>query len=210
MSADDFVNAGAAPDGAAVGDSRLDAGEAELLAPLEAILMVASEPIPAADLADALDVDEHVVAGSLAALAAEYRGESGARRRGFELRETAGGWRIYSAREWAGLVGRFVVGSAQSRLSQAALETLAVIAYRQPVSRSRISHIRGVNVDAVVRTLVTRGLVEEVGETDSGAHLYGTTREFLEKMGFASLDDLVPLAPYLPTGDELDELEEQL
>lgn len=102
------------------------------------------------------------------------------------------------------------MGSAQSRLSQAALETLAVVAYRQPISRSRISHIRGVNVDAVVRTLVARGLIEEVGETDSGAHLYGTTREFLEKMGFKSLDDLVPLAPYLPDSDELDELEEQL
>lgn len=182
----------------------------ELFAPLEAILMVVSEPVAALDLADALGIDVEEAESALRALAALYRGEGGRRRAGFELRENAGGWRIYSAREWAGLVGRFIVGTAQSRLSQAALETLAVIAYRQPISRSRISHIRGVNVDAVVRTLVTRGLVEEVGESDSGARLYGTTREFLEKMGFASLDDLVPLAPYLPTGEELDELEEQL
>lgn len=182
----------------------------EILAPLEAVLMVTAEPIAAADFAEALGVDEELVGEALALLAASYRGETGERRRGFELRESAGGWRIYSGREWADLVGRFVVGSQTSRLSQAALETLAVVAYRQPVSRSRISHIRGVNVDAVVRTLVARGLIEEVGESGSGARLYGTTREFLEKMGFASLDDLAPLAPYLPTGDELDELEELL
>lgn len=182
----------------------------ELFAPVEAILMVATEPVSSCDLADVLGVDVDVVEATLGDLAAVYRGERGGRRAGFELREIAGGWRFYSSREWASLVGRFIVGTAQARLSQAALETLAVIAYRQPISRSRISHIRGVNVDAVVRTLVTRGLVEEVGESDSGARLYGTTREFLEKMGFASLDDLVPLAPFLPTGEELDELEEQL
>lgn len=183
---------------------------ADLFEALEAILMVVAEPVGVDALAEALEVDEELVTESLRALAATYRGESGVRRCGFELRESAGGWRIYSARRWASLVGRFVVGSAQSRLSQAALETLAVVAYRQPVSRSRISHIRGVNVDAVVRTLVTRGFIHEVGHSESGAILYGTTAEFLEKMGFASLDDLVPLAPYLPTGEELDELEEQL
>lgn len=182
----------------------------ELFAPLEAVLMVAPEPIPAAQLAEAVNAEEVFVLEALEDLAASYRGEDGGRVHGFELRQSAGGWRIYSARPWADLVGRFIVGSATSRLSQAALETLAVVAYRQPVSRSRISHIRGVNVDAVVRTLVARGLIEEVGESVSGARLYGTTREFLEKMGFASLDELAPLAPYLPTGEELDELEELL
>lgn len=182
----------------------------DLFAPLEAVLMVAPEPIPAAQLAEAVNVQEAFVLEALEDLAASYRGEDGGRVHGFELRQSAGGWRIYSARPWADLVGRFIVGSATSRLSQAALETLAVVAYHQPVSRSRISHIRGVNVDAVVRTLVARGLIEEVGESVSGARLYGTTREFLEKMGFASLDELTPLAPYLPTGEELDELEELL
>ena len=181
-----------------------------LRAPLEAILMVASEPVSARELAHALEVDAGAVEESLADLAAEYRGERGGPTRGFELREVAGGWRIYSARAYADVVGRFVVGSAHARLSQAALETLAVIAYRQPVSRARIARIRGVNVDGVVRTLVARGLVEETGATPSGARLYGTTGEFLEKMGMTSLSDLVPLAPYLPHADALDELEEEL
>ena len=140
----------------------------------------------------------------------DYDGETGGPRRGFELREVAGGWRIYSARAYADVVGRFVVGSSHARLSQAALETLAVIAYRQPISRARIARIRGVNVDGVVRTLLARGLVEETGTTPSGARLYGTTGEFLEKMGMTSLSELVPLAPYLPSADALDELEEEL
>lgn len=190
---------------------RDDIGETRgIFAPLEAVLMVAAEPVAVPELAEALGVEPGFVEAALKDLAASYRGEDGGRAHGFELRESAGGWRIYSGREWADVVGRFVVGTATSRLSQAALETLAVVAYRQPVSRSRISHIRGVNVDAVVRTLVARGLIEEVGESATGARLYGTTREFLEKMGFSSLDDLAPLAPYLPTGDELDELEELL
>lgn len=182
----------------------------ELFEPLEAILMVVAEPVSAGALAKTLDLDEELVDRALHALADSYRGTGPFRRTGFELRESAGGWRIYSARRWADLVGRFIVGTAQSRLSQAALETLAIVAYRQPISRSRISHIRGVNVDAVVRTLVTRGLIEEIDRAETGAILYGTTVEFLEKMGLTSLDELVPLAPYLPTGEELDELEEQL
>ncbi len=183
---------------------------AGLFGPVEAVLMVAQDPVTVDDLAEAVGVEPQTIALVLHRLAAQYRGEGEERPRGFELREVAGGWRIYSHPKWAHVVGRFVVGTAQSRLSQAALETLAVVAYRQPISRSRISHIRGVNVDAVVRTLVARRLIEEVGETDSGARLYATTQTFLEKMGFDSLDDLVPLAPYLPASDELDELEEQL
>lgn len=183
---------------------------AALLTPLEAILMVVDRPVTVEELADTFDVSSELVDIALEYLSTEYRGEHGGRPRGFELRRAAGGWRIYSAPAWADVVGRFIVGTAQAKLSQAALETLAVVAYRQPVSRSRISHIRGVNVDAVVRTLVTRGLIEEVGWTDSGARLYGTTDTFLERMGFESLNDLVPLAPYLPAADELDDLEETL
>ncbi|MCI1642032.1 MAG: SMC-Scp complex subunit ScpB [Actinomyces sp.] len=181
-----------------------------LFAPLEAVLMVTDRPVPARELAEALGVATELVEEALGALAREYRGEPSGRARGFELRSVAGGWRLYSAPAWADVVGRFVVGSDSSRLSQAALETLAVVAYRQPVTRSRISHVRGVNVDAVVRTLVNRGLIEEVGETESGARLYGTTVAFLERMGFDSLDDLVPLAPYLPASDQLDDLAHDL
>lgn len=181
-----------------------------LLSPLEAILMVTDRPVTAEELADTLDVPVELIDDALEYLSAEYCGELGGRARGFELRRAAGGWRIYSCAAWADVVGRFIVGTAQAKLSQAALETLAVVAYRQPVSRSRISHIRGVNVDAVVRTLVARGLIEEVGWTDSGARLYGTTDTFLERMGFESLNDLVPLAPYLPSAEELDDLEETL
>ena len=184
--------------------------ENTLRGPIEAILMVASEPVAARDLADVLEESVEAIEAELRALASEYLGEGQRRPRGFELREVAGGWRIYSARAFADVVGRFVVGSSHARLSQAALETLAVIAYRQPICRARICRIRGVNVDGVVRTLLSRGLVEETGLTPSGARLYGTTGEFLEKMGIKSLSELVPLAPYLPDADALDELEEEL
>ena len=184
--------------------------ESTLRGAIEAILMVASEPVAASDLAEVLGVSTADIEQHLRALAAEYLGEGQECSRGFELREVAGGWRIYSARAYADVVGRFVVGSSHARLSQAALETLAVIAYRQPISRARICRIRGVNVDGVVRTLLARGLVEETGATPSGARLYGTTGEFLEKMGMTNLSELVPLAPYLPDADALDELEEEL
>ena len=184
--------------------------ESTLRGAIEAILMVASEPVAASDLAEDLGVSTADIEQHMRALAAEYLGEGHECPRGFELREVAGGWRIYSARAYADVVGRFVVGSSHARLSQAALETLAVIAYRQPISRARICRIRGVNVDGVVRTLLARGLVEETGLTPSGARLYGTTGEFLEKMGMTNLSELVPLAPYLPDADALDELEEEL
>jgi segregation and condensation protein B len=138
-------------------------------------------------------------------LSAEYT----AQQRGFELREVAGGWRLYSRPELAPVVQRFVLDGQTARLTQAALETLAVIAYRQPVSRARVSAVRGVNVDGVVRTLTTRGLVTEVGTDEhTGATLYGTTTTFLERMGLGSLDELPALAPYLPDADVLDELAE--
>ena len=169
------------------------------LAAAEAVLMVADEPVPVVQLATELGLPVAEVTGLLTELAAEYRGERGGRPRGFELREVGGGWRFYSAPVFHEVVGRFVVNGQTQRLTQAALETLAVIAYRQPVSRGQVSGIRGVSVDGVVRTLTTRGLIAEVGQDSAtGAVLYGTTGYFLERMGLTSLDQLPPLAPYLP------------
>jgi segregation and condensation protein B len=171
---------------------------------LEAILMVADEPLPSVTLAQVVGRPTRDVAAALAALSAEY-GEQG---RGFDLREVAGGWRYYTREEAAPYVERFVLDGQQARLTQAALETLAVVAYKQPVSRARVSAIRGVNVDGVMRTLVTRGLVEEAGaDTESQATLYRTTSYFLERMGMQNLDDLPELAPYLP---EMDDIEDEL
>nr|WP_245529035.1 SMC-Scp complex subunit ScpB [Beutenbergia cavernae] len=186
--------------------SELPGGEA---AALEAVLMVIDEPVAAARLATVLDVPEPRVRELLAQLAAEYRGEAdGVRPRGFELREVGGGWRLYSAAAFAPAVERLVLDGQTARLTQASLETLAVVAYRQPVSRGRISAIRGVNVDGVVRTLLARGLIEEAGQDgDSGATLYRTSGYFLERMGLASLEELPPLAPYLPDIEALDDVD---
>jgi segregation and condensation protein B len=169
--------------------------ERGLRAALEAILMVVDEPVGEATLADVLAQPAERVAAALAGLAAEYE-DAG---RGFELRRAAGGWRFYTRPEQAPYVERFVLDGQQTRLTQAALETLAVVAYRQPVTRSRVAAIRGVNCDGVIRTLLTRGLVEEAGmEPDSGAYLYRTTSVFLEKLGLDSVEQLPPLAPFLP------------
>jgi segregation and condensation protein B len=171
---------------------------------IEAILMVSDEPLPALTLARAVGRATNDVTDALVALAAEYT-EQG---RGFDLREVAGGWRYYTREDAAAYMERFVLDGQQARLTQAALETLAVVAYKQPVSRGRVSAIRGVNVDGVMRTLVTRGLVEEAGtDTESQATLYRTTTYFLERMGMQILDDLPELAPYLP---EMDDIEDEL
>lgn len=177
-------------------------------AALEAVLMVADEPVPAVQLATVLGLPTRDVEDLLAGLAAEYRGLGGGRPRGFELREVAGGWRVYSAPAHADVVGRFVLDGQAARLTQAALETLAVIAYRQPVTRGQVSAVRGVNVESVMRTLVSRGLVAEAGTEPSGAVLYGTTSYFLERMGMTSLDELPPLAPYLPELDTMSGIDE--
>ena len=170
---------------------------------LEAVLMVVEEPVGELALAQALDLPPGQVRGLLHDLAREYD-EQG---RGFDLRPVAGGWRMFSRQEHAPVVERFVVGGQQTRLTQAALETLAVVAYRQPVSRARVSAVRGVNVDGVMRTLLTRGLVEERGtDAESGALLYGTTSIFLERLGLTDVDQLPALAPYLPEADALDEI----
>ncbi|MFL6240443.1 MAG: SMC-Scp complex subunit ScpB [Actinomycetes bacterium] len=172
-----------------------------LRAAIEAVLMVADTPVTDGVLAQVLERPREEVAATLDALASDYRAEQ----RGFELREVSGGWRLYSAAACAPYVERFVTEGQPARLTQAALETLAVVAYRQPVSRGRISAVRGVNVEGVMRTLVSRGLVEESGaEPDSGAILYRTTNYFLERLGLASLDDLPELAPFLPDIEALE------
>jgi len=166
---------------------------------LEAILMVVDEPVTELTLAQVLEQPTERVSAELASLAAGYTAQG----RGFELRRAAGGWRFYTHPDQAAHVERFVLDGQSVRLTQAALETLAVVAYKQPVTRSRISAIRGVNCDGVVRTLITRGLIEECGtEPESGAHLYRTTILFLEKLGLDSVDELPPLAPFLP--DDVD------
>jgi segregation and condensation protein B len=173
---------------------------------IEAVLMVVDEPVTELSLASALELPVEDVVEHLHALEQEYAAEQ----RGFTLRSVAGGWRVYSRPEFAPVVEKFVLDGQQARLTQASLETLAVIAYRQPVSRARVSAVRGVNVDGVVRTLVSRGLIEEVDDVgESGAVLYRTTTYFLQRLGLSSLDELPALAPYLPDVDVIDELIEE-
>ncbi|GIJ81117.1 segregation and condensation protein B [Micromonospora phaseoli] len=175
--------------------------DTQLRGALEAILLVVDEPVSELILAQVLEQPAERVGPMLDEIAAGYTAAG----HGFELRRAAGGWRLYTRPEYATYVERFVLDGQSVRLTQAALETLAVVAYKQPVTRSRISAIRGVNCDGVIRTLVSRGLAEECGtETDSGAYLYRTTTMFLEKLGLNSLDDLPPLAPFLP--DDVEEL----
>jgi len=172
---------------------------------IEAILMVVDEPVTELTLASVLGVTVDRVVESLQALLPTYEN------RGFTLKAINGGWRFYSHPESSAVVEKFVLDGQQNRLTQAALETLAVIAYRQPVSRARVSAIRGVNVEAVMKTLITRGLVEEYGvENETGAILYKTTSYFLERLGLNALTDLPALAPHLPDIDGLDEILDSL
>jgi segregation and condensation protein B len=183
-------------------DSEPDRPAVELQPALEAVLMVADQPLDHLTLASAVGHPPGEVAAALRALAEEYAAQD----RGFDLRNVAGGWRYYTREEYAGVVERFVVDGQQARLTQAALETLAVVAYKQPVSRARVSAVRGVNVDGVMRTLVSRGLVEEAGQDpDTTAVLYRTTGYFLERIGVASLAELPDLAPFLPDMADLDD-----
>lgn len=173
----------------------------ELERSIEAILMIVDEPVTELILAQVLETPIDSITAALAHLQDEYENH------GFELRAINGGWRFYSRPEHSAVVEKFVLDGQQSRLTQAALETLAVVAYRQPVSRARVSAIRGVNVEAVMKTLITRGLVEESGlEQETGAILYRTTSYFLERLGLNALTDLPALAPYLPDLDRLDEV----
>lgn len=173
----------------------------ELRPVLEAVLMVADEPLGHVVLSEVVGAPPARVLQELRELAASYDDEG----RGFELRNVAGGWRYYSRERHADAVERFVLDGQQARLTAAALETLAVVAYRQPISRGRVSAIRGVNVDGVMRTLFARGLVEEAGgDTETGAVLYGTTGHFCERLGLASLDELPAIAPFLPDIDDFE------
>ncbi|MFD0822350.1 SMC-Scp complex subunit ScpB [Micromonospora zhanjiangensis] len=177
------------------------ADDDEFRAALEAILLVVDEPVAEIVLAQVLEQPTDRVAAVLERISRDYT-EAG---HGFDLRRAAGGWRLYTRPEYASYVERFVLDGQSVRLTQAALETLAVVAYKQPVTRSRISAIRGVNCDGVIRTLVTRGLVAECGaEPDTGAFLYRTTPLFLEKLGLDTVDELPPLAPFLP--DDVEEI----
>jgi segregation and condensation protein B len=179
--------------------------ESHLDRSVEAILMVVDEPVTEITLATVLEVTVDQVEASLTRLIASYDD------RGFTLKAVNGGWRYYTNPEFSSVVEKFVLDGQQNRLTQAALETLAVIAYRQPVSRARVSAIRGVNVEAVMKTLITRGLVEEYGvENETGAILYKTTSYFLERLGLNTLEDLPPLAPHLPDIDGLDEILDSL
>jgi segregation and condensation protein B len=182
-----------------LGEEQVSPPDAEggpgLRASLEAIMLVADEPVSEIVIAQVLERPRAEVGGALRDLAGSYTAEE----RGFDLREVAGGWRLYTREECAPVVERFVSDGQEVRLTQAALETLAVVAYRQPVSRARISAVRGVNCDGVIRTLVLRGLVEEAGtDPETGAILFATTGYFLERLGLPGLDALPELAPFLP------------
>lgn len=184
-------------------DDGVSLGAPSLRAALEALLMVAEEPMTSSTLATLTRTPQETVVTTLHDLAQEYEVQE----RGFDLRELAGGWRFWTRDNCAQVVERFVLDGQHGRLSQAGLETLAVVAYRQPVTRTRISAIRGVNVDGVVRTLVTRGLIEETGhDHETGAHLYQTTNYFLERLGLKSLEELPPIAAHLPMPDNVEEV----
>lgn len=182
-----------------------DLGAPSLTAGLEALLLVADQPLTSLELAAATGSPAAAVQAALQRLSAEYVRAD----RGIDVREVAGGWRLYTAASCAGLVTRFATDSQGTRLTQAALETLAVVAYRQPVSRARVAAIRGVAVDGVFRTLASRGLITEHDtEPHTGAVRYVTTGYFLERLGLGSLDELPPIAEHLPDTSALDELAE--
>jgi len=175
----------------------------ELAAALEALLLVVDTPADEASLATALDEPVGRVERALRHLAESYR-ERGS---GIDLRRVGEGWRFYTRDLYAPYVERFLLDGQRAKLTRAALETLAVVAYRQPVTRARVAAVRGVNCDGVLRTLVTRGLVEEAGvDGPTQGTLFRTTELFLERLGLSSLEDLPPLAPLLPDIDAIDEL----
>jgi len=166
---------------------------------VEAILMVAEVPLSLVHLATSLDMPVPDIREAVLAVKADFDGENGTRPRGFELREVGGGWRVFVREEYEWEVREVIPNENPTKLSQAALETLAVIAYRQPIARGQIASIRGVNVDTVVRTLLSRGLITEVfTDSETGAINYGTTETFLETLGINALDDLPLISPYLP------------
>ncbi|MBM9478250.1 SMC-Scp complex subunit ScpB [Nakamurella flavida] len=176
----------------------------DLAGALEAVLLVVDSPVTESALTTAVGHPADRVRSELLDLAAHYT----QRGSGIELREIGGGWRLYTRDRFAPVVERFVLDGTQTRLSRAALETLAVVAYRQPVTRSRIAAVRGVNVDGVVRTLTARGLIEEAGpDSDTGGMQYRTTELFLERLGLSHLEELPSLGPLLPEIDTIDTID---
>jgi segregation and condensation protein B len=176
--------------------------EQELRGAVEAILMITDAPISLLAIAAALETPVNLVRTMVQQLQADYNGENGTSQRGFELREVGGGLRIFVRQDFDWAVRMFVANESPSKLSQAALETLAVIAYKQPVSRGQVASIRAVNVDSVVKTLLSRGLITELfTDSETGAINYGTTSLMLELLGINSLDDLPMISPYLPDAD---------
>ena len=173
--------------------------EDDLHSAVEAILMITDAPISLIALATALEQPVNVVRDIVEALRKDYSGETGGRVRGSELREVGGGWRMFVRADFDWAVKLFVANENPTKLSQAALETLAVIAYKQPISRGQVASIRAVNVDSVVKTLLSRGLITEIyTDSETGAVNFGTTDLMLELLGINSLDELPPLSPHLP------------
>lgn len=166
---------------------------------VEAILMITDVPLSLVAIATALDTPVNEVKTAVMSLKADYDGENGNSPRGFELREVGGGWRLYVRQDFDWAVRAFVANENPTKLSQAALETLAVIAYKQPISRGQVASIRAVNVDSVVRTLLSRSLITELyTDSETGAIHYGTSNLFLEVLGINSIDELPLISPYLP------------
>lgn len=181
--------------------------DSELGAVLESLLLVVDTPVTVDALAAAVDQPAHRVAAKLQLMADELT----ARDSGIDLREAGGGWRMYTRARYAPYVERLLLDGTRSKLTRAALETLAVVAYRQPVSRVRVSAVRGVNCDAVMRTLLARGLITEAGvDSDTGATTFATTELFLERLGLSTLADLPDIAPLLPDVDNIDDITESL
>ena len=181
--------------------------DAELGAVLEALLLVVDTPVTVDALATAVDQPADRVAAKLRLMADDFT----ARDSGIDLREAGGGWRMYTRSRYAPYVERLLLDGTRSKLTRAALETLAVVAYRQPVSRVRVSAVRGVNCDAVMRTLLARGLITESGtDSDTGATTFATTELFLERLGLSTLTDLPDIAPLLPDVDNIDDITESL
>jgi len=181
--------------------------DAELTSVLEALLLVVDTPVQVATLATVTQQTTDRVAAALQRMA----GELDDRGSGIDLREAGGGWRMYTRARFAPYVERLLLDGSRSKLTRAALETLAVVAYRQPVTRARVSAVRAVNVDAVIRTLIARGLITEAGtDPDTGAVTFATTELFLERLGLSSLADLPDIAPLLPDIDVIDDISESL
>lgn len=185
--------------------AELDADELKRV--LEALLLVIDTPVTADALAAATEQPVYRVAAKLQLMADELTGRDS----GIDLRHTSEGWRMYTRARFAPYVEKLLLDGARTKLTRAALETLAVVAYRQPVTRARVSAVRGVNVDAVMCTLLARGLITEVGtDADTGAVTFATTELFLERLGLTSLSELPDIAPLLPDVDTIDDLSESL